>query len=88
MIVLIAIALSAAAPAGQAAVEGGASATSADRTNGAKRLCRREVPVGSIMPGKRICLTSAQWSQVGDIRESRADGFYHRPTRGIDLPNQ
>lgn len=82
MIGLIAIALSAAAPAGQAAVEG-ADPTTEGKPDIGKRLCRREVPTGGIMLGRRICLTAAEWKRVGDVRESRSEGFFNRAVRPV-----
>ncbi len=29
-----------------------------------KIICRQETPTGSIMPGKRICATAAQWREA------------------------
>ena len=30
-----------------------------------KLICKREVPIGSLIPTRKICLTQSQWDQRG-----------------------
>ena len=38
-----------------------------------KLICKREVPIGSLIPTRKVCLTKAQWTQreLDGNREAR-----------------
>ena len=50
-----------------------------------KKVCRRDVATGSIMP-RRICLTKAQWAEIGEQSQDSVDRFRHRPTSNSERP--
>ena len=46
----------------------------ADKPAAEKRICRREAPAtGSVMPGKRICHTKAEWDAISEERRRAAE---------------
>lgn len=57
VMVLLAFAVSSPALAGNDAKAG---QPGADKD---KLICKREVPIGSLIPTRKVCLTKAQWTQ-------------------------
>ncbi len=47
-----------------------------------KQICKREVIVGSRLPGPRTCRTSAQWKQESRDSQDMVDKI-QRDTRGL-----
>ena len=51
----------------------------------AKQVCRRYNTTGSIMPGKRVCHTVAEWRKIDE--GSDADTWRNRPLTPSNGPN-
>ena len=50
-----------------------------------KRVCRSEVPTGSIMAGKRVCHTRAEWAAIGRVNGDTVDHWRdNRRGGGVD----
>ena len=69
LIALLGLAVPAAALAGDA--------TPAPPAAKDKKICRRENVIGSVIPA-HICLTKAEWAQLGDYYEKRDESFIER----------
>ena len=46
-----------------------------------KLICRREVPVGSLIASRKICLTKADWSRRAEDGNEEARRLYDRGGR-------
>ena len=57
------LALAVAAPALAAAEQSTAQQPGADKD---KLICRREVPIGSLIATRKVCLTKQQWQKRAD----------------------
>ena len=47
-----------------------------------KRICRKIVPVGSIMP-KKFCLTQGDWRNLSDETQAKSDDILHHRGAGM-----
>jgi hypothetical protein len=58
-------------------------ATPAD---GNKKMCRKIETTGSIMPGKKVCRTKSEWSQIDRANGNNAERTMTNMRRGGNQP--
>jgi predicted transglutaminase-like cysteine proteinase len=56
--------------------------TASAAPQGQKQFCRREQQLGSIMPGKKVCRTKAEWDAIDEANNANAGtALNHRNNR-------
>jgi hypothetical protein len=60
----------------------GAPAPTPPKPDAEKRICRSEtIETGSIMPGKRICHTKAEWAAIAEQNEKGVERYRNEKSR-------
>ena len=53
-----------------------------------KKICRRELVTGSILGGKRLCHTKAEWAEIDARATANAEEFGRKTREGGNNFNQ
>ena len=64
--------------AAPAAVQQSPAPSSTPAPAAEKKFCRREVATGSMMPGKPVCHTKAEWNAIDTANSENAQGALSR----------
>jgi len=76
---IFAVSLALAAPA---AVQQAPAPAASPTPVAEKKICRREIPLGSMMPGKPVCRTKAEWRAIDTANGDAAhDALSRRNTQ-------